>query len=214
METGYKNHTLGTNAFVLSIIGFMTGLMGIGIFLDILAIILAVITLKKSKSISIKTTLPKASIIISATSLVLMLLMFVSGVNQNGIISKEQMLGEIQATGIASIEYEVEKDGNINISKKKYDNKIIATNGIVVDIEEDYASCACTFDYIVFSAKALISDTIVYFADEAALLQLRKGENVNLLGKITVSGDHSFILENAYLLTDEEYEQIMNKKQD
>lgn len=53
-EQPIQNSGIGILAFILSIIGFMTGYLYIGILFDIAAIVLAIIALKKSKNKSAK----------------------------------------------------------------------------------------------------------------------------------------------------------------
>lgn len=61
--------TLGMIAFILSIVGFMTGIFYIGIALDIVAIFLAIRAIKKSGG---KPAFPISGIVIAGVSLILM----------------------------------------------------------------------------------------------------------------------------------------------
>ncbi|MBR5479435.1 MAG: zinc ribbon domain-containing protein [Clostridia bacterium] len=78
--------TLGTIAFVLSIVGFMTGIFYIGIALDIVAIFLAIRAIKKSGG---KPALPISGIVIAGVSLILMAYVLIySATFTPGIVDK------------------------------------------------------------------------------------------------------------------------------
>lgn len=71
-----KVSALGIIAFILSIIGFLTGFLRIGVALDVIAIILAIIVLIKSKRRPIKKGLPIAGISVAAVSLIFMAIIY------------------------------------------------------------------------------------------------------------------------------------------
>ncbi len=91
-----QTSAMGLLAFVLSIIGFMTAFLLIGIFLDIAAIILAIITLIKSKNKPIQKAFPITGLVIAVLSLVLMCLNCIKpltvtiGNNETIIVTKEE----------------------------------------------------------------------------------------------------------------------------
>ena len=68
--------SLGISALVLSIIGFLTGWIGIGIFFDIIAIILAIISLSLSRIRKYRNGLSIAALIVSVISIVLTLFIY------------------------------------------------------------------------------------------------------------------------------------------
>ena len=261
-----KSSGIGIAALGLSIIGFMTGFIGIGILFDVIAVILAIIALMKSKRIPTKTGLPIAGLIIAGISLILMTFTFGSGYINNIFevknvekmidnigqvtieskeaitaaeegyenlseedkakisnyetlvtaketyidIQKEGMLAEAQHIDIATIAKDAEN--NINIAKENYDNKIITTNVVVNDIEEDSVKCAGSWEYMLYALQGIAtSDTTIYFADNDDLLKVNKGEQIKVVGQVEVFNNNSYYLHNAYLLSDEEYAQVDNK---
>ena len=261
-----KSSGIGIAALVFSIVGFMTGFIGVGILFDVIAIILAIIALVKSKRTSTKTGLSIAGLIIAGISLILMTFIFGSGYINNIFevrnvekmidnigqvtiesekaitaaeesyenlpeedkakisnyetlvtaketytnIRREEMLAEAQHIDIVTIAKDAEN--NINIAKENYDNKIITTNVVVNEIDEDSVKCAGSWDYILYALRGVaISDTTIYFADNDDLLKVNKGEQIKVIGQVEVYSDTSFYLHNAYLLSDEEYAQVDNK---
>lgn len=70
-EQKIKTPKLGIIALVLSIIGFLTAFMIIGLFLDVIAIVLGIIALVQSKKRTMKKGMPIAGIVIAACSILL-----------------------------------------------------------------------------------------------------------------------------------------------
>ncbi len=261
-----RSSGIGIAVLIFSIIGFLTGFMGIGILFDIVAVILAIIALIKSKRTPTKTGLSIAGLIIAGTSLILMTFTFGSSYINNVLevknvekmidnigqvtieseeaitaaeesyealseedkakisnyetlvtaketythVRREEMLAEAQHIGIVGIAMDAEE--NINIAKENYDNKIITTNVVVNEINEDSVRCAGSWGYMLYALRGVaISDTIIYFADNDDLLKVNKGEQIKVVGQVEVSSDILFYLHNAYLLSDEEYAQVDNK---
>ena len=62
---------LGVAALVLSIIGFLTGFLGFGLVLDVIAIVLAALVLVKAKKQPIKTGTATGGLIVAILSVVL-----------------------------------------------------------------------------------------------------------------------------------------------
>lgn len=75
--------SLGVAALVLSILGFLTGFLLIGMVLDVVAIVLAVLAFRKAKSTPTKTGQAIAGAIVAAFSLVLCLILFLPGLLSN-----------------------------------------------------------------------------------------------------------------------------------
>lgn len=67
---------LGVAALVLSILGFLTGFLLIGMVLDVVAIVLAVLVFRKAKRTPTKTGQAIAGAIVAGVSLVLCLILF------------------------------------------------------------------------------------------------------------------------------------------
>lgn len=67
---------LGIAALILSICGFMTGFLEIGIILDVIAIVCAILVLKKSRQKQIKTGMAIAGCVIATVSIILCFLFF------------------------------------------------------------------------------------------------------------------------------------------
>ncbi len=209
LQQSIKNSRIGILAFVLSIIGFMTGYLYIGVLFDIVAIVLAIIALKKSKSKSVKKGLPIAGLIIAVCAFISMFCIYTySIINYTPTPTKEEMLAEAQRINIETIADEAEN--NINIAKTKYDGKIYTTGAVVNRINEDYIQCACSWGYILNALQGmdLFSDTTIYFANSDDLLKLNKGDNIKVIGKFELSGSGNYTIKNAYLLDDEEYNTI------
>lgn len=80
LQQPVQSNGISILSFVLSIIGFMTAGFGFGILFDIVAIVLAIIALKKAKINPIKKGLPTAGLIIAALSLILMILIYGSAI--------------------------------------------------------------------------------------------------------------------------------------
>ena len=88
-----KSSGIGIAALVFSIIGFMTGFIIIGIFFDIIAVILAIIALLVSTKKHTSKGLPIASIIIAVSS-ILFLCVLESGIFANLFFAKKAEIGE------------------------------------------------------------------------------------------------------------------------
>ena len=71
------NNGLGITALVLSIIGFWTGWLGIGVLLDVLAIILGVFAIVKAKKSNANKGFSIAGVITATVSLIMMLVLFI-----------------------------------------------------------------------------------------------------------------------------------------
>ena len=82
---------MGVVAFVLSIFGFLTGFLMIGVLLDLVSIVLGILVLRKAKKTPLKTGLPIAGIVISGVSIALCLLLFGGSwfANPSGDLLKE-----------------------------------------------------------------------------------------------------------------------------
>ena len=70
---------LAVAALVLSILGFLTGFLLIGMALDVVAIVLGVLVFRKARKTPTKTGMALAGIIVAAFSLVLCLILFLPG---------------------------------------------------------------------------------------------------------------------------------------
>ena len=81
--TAKESSGLGVAALVLSILGFLTGFLLIGMVLDVVAIVLAILVFRKAKKTSTKTGMALAGVIVAGFSLVLCLILFLPGLLDN-----------------------------------------------------------------------------------------------------------------------------------
>lgn len=117
---------LGAAALTLSICGFMTGIFKIGIILDAVAIVLAVLAFKKSKQMQSKTGLAVAGIIIATTSMILCL-PFLDAMWPN--VFREDRLDTSSATPKATIVVELSDENQTfenadELIEKYFENEV------------------------------------------------------------------------------------------
>lgn len=260
-----QTNAISILAFILSIIGFMTAWLKFGIILDIIAIVLGIIVLSKSKNKPIKRGLPIAGVIIAALSLIFMLLIYGSNIIETSskVKNVENMIdniGEITVESNEAItaaeekyneltEEEKEKVDNyttlteaknnydeakknqllgqaeiidfetiseqstymLNILQTTYNNKIIVANAYVNDIVNDCAYSACLFGNInTLLLNGVGEDTQIRFENNNDLKQFKSGDNIKVVGEVIICRK-SFMINNAHLINDEEYEQVKNK---
>lgn len=260
-----QTNAISILAFILSIIGFMTAWLKLGILLDIIAIALGIIVLIKSKNKPIKKGLPIAGLIIAALSLILMSFIYGSSIigTSSRIHNVEKMIDNIGDVTVESneaitaaeeeynklteeekskidnyetlieaknnydevkknklldkaeiIDFETIADQSIymlNILQNEYNNKIIIANAYVNDIVADCAYSACLFGNITtLLVNGVGEDTQIRFENNDDLKRFKSGDNIKVVGEVVI-GRNSFMINNAHLISDEEYEQVKNK---
>ncbi|HIU57660.1 MAG TPA: zinc ribbon domain-containing protein [Candidatus Ornithomonoglobus merdipullorum] len=268
-----KVSAFGIIAFILSIIGFMTGFLRIGVAFDVVAIILAIIVLIKSKRKPTKKGLPIAGISVAAVSLIFMAIIYggisinnwnkvknveeqIDNIGQVTINSKDfitaaeegynklsdeqkekvdnydvlttaranyneiqraDMLEKARLTNVATLPDEV--DNNFNVVQQEYNGKIVAFGSYVIDINDNNIDCTFTWganvNYI-FASQGIYgykeaADAHAYFVDSNVLYNLNKGDNILIMGRLEVLGQYNYVINDAYLLTQDEYDLIQNK---
>lgn len=268
-----KVSAFGIIAFILSIIGFMTGFLRIGVAFDVVAIILAIIVLIKSKRKPTKKGLPIAGISVAAVSLIFMAIIYggisinnwnkvknveeqIDNIGQVTINSKDfitaaeegynklsdeqkekvdnydvlttaranyneiqraDMLEKARLTNVATLPDEV--DNNFNVVQQEYNGKIVAFDSYVIDINDNNIDCTFTWganmNYI-FASQGIYgykeaADAHAYFVDSNVLYNLNKGDNILIMGRLEVLGQYNYVINDAYLLTQDEYDLIQNK---
>ena len=189
-----KTSAIGILAFVLSIIGFMTAFLYIGIFLDIAAIILAIITLIKSKNKPIKKGLPITGLVIAALSLLLMSFIYV-----NSFIATSSRVDNVKKLVNNIGDVTVESNEAITAAEEEY-SKLTEEEKTKVDnyqtleqAKKDYIE-ALRQD-MLDKAEPLYPATIVEIEDEYSENPVRAKELYN--GKIvTYMGVISSIEDN------------------
>lgn len=201
------NSGLSVAALVLSIIGFLTGFLVIGILFDIVAIILAVLVFIKAKKKPIKTGLPIASVLIAGISLVLCFGLF-GGEIFTKTPSKSEMMADAMELDFREIA--IEKYENEALFTQTYNEKACALEGIVDDISDTFGvrlvwrtgnMYTFTEDEIermggdeFFAANYSLD---IIFADEEEMLNLKKGSTITVVGIFdTERGE----IRNAYLI--------------
>lgn len=268
-----KVSAFGIIAFILSIIGFMTGFLRIGVAFDVVAIILAIIVLIKSKRKPTKKGLPIAGISVAAVSLIFMAIIYggisinnwnkvknveeqIDNIGQVTINSKDfitaaeegynklsdeqkekvdnydvlttaranyneiqraDMLEKARLTNVATLPDEV--DNNFNVVQQEYNGKIVAFGSYVIDINDNNIDCTFTWganvNYI-FASQGIYgykeaADAHAYFVDSNVLYNLNKGDNILIMGRLEVLSQYNYVINDAYLLTQDEYDLIQNK---
>lgn len=199
MESYEKKNGLGIISLILGIVGFLTGFIGIGILLDIIAIILGFIAIVSKKH---KSGLGIAGLIISSIGLLLMILV---GSILSGISSNDNST-EIISNTLENREETAEKESNskdvitssdLDISEYDYENTIGDTLHFLVIKNNSTKTVA-----IHSNCTALDSSGTVIGADSSDL---------NALG----SGCESVLVDYFDSVTGiDKYEYTLNVKED
>ncbi len=141
-----KTSVLGILAFILSIVGFLTAFLRIGILLDIVAIILAIVTLVKSKRKPIKRGLSIAGIIIAGISLAIMTTFYMGSyiTDISKIKNVEKMIdniGQVTVDSKTAIDEAEEKYNNLTDEEKEkidnYETLVSAMNSYIELLKSD-----------------------------------------------------------------------------
>lgn len=165
-----KVSAFGIIAFILSIIGFMTGFLRIGVAFDVVAIILAIIVLIKSKRKPTKKGLPIAGISVAAVSLIFMAIIyggnFISNWSEIRNVEKHiDNIGQVTVDSKDSITAAEEEYNKLSDEQKeKVDNyDVLTTARADYDAIEEKASLLTQLNSAYESSDW---DTVVSVADK------------------------------------------------
>lgn len=169
------NNGLGITALVLSIIGFWTGWLGIGVFLDVLAIILGVCAFVKAKKSSANTGLSIAGTIIATVSLLIMLVLFIlPSTTSNGNAKATITNNYGQTEYLTADELMDLKESNAVSFDDKYKGAHITIVDVVDSVKgERNLTLRSSFDW----------DVELAFSQDL-MKSLKKGDKVRVDGKI------------------------------
>ena len=199
---------LGIAALVLSIIGFLTGFLGFGLVLDVIAIVLAALVLVKAKKQPIKT----GSLIVAILSIVLCGVILGPGLMKElNVPAESEMLTEARSVDFR--ELAIEKYENDAAYVEKYDGEILKVSGYVTNIDNDFG---VTISWRLGNVYTFTEDEIermggdeffaanwdisVEFADESVMQSLKNEEVITVVGVFNAGGING-TLEHAYLVT-------------
>ena len=204
---------LGIAALILSILGFLTGFLGVGIALDVIAIVLAVVVFVQAKKKPMKTGTATGGLVVAVLSIVLCgITMGPALLKQMNVPSESEMLAEAQSVSFR--EMAIEKYENDVAFTEKYDGKILKVTGYVTDIDNDFGidlswRLGNTYSFTEDEMErmggadffAASWDISVLFEDESVMSQLSKESEITVVGVFDASGI-SGTLEHAYLVAE------------
>ena len=202
---------LGIAALILSILGFLTGFLGVGIALDVIAIVLAVVVFVQAKKKPMKTGTATGGLVVAVLSIVLCgITMGPALLKQMNVPSESEMLAEAQSVSFR--EMAIEKYENDVAFTEKYDGKILKVTGYVTDIDNDFGidlswRLGNTYSFTEDEMERMGGDDFfaaswdisVLFEDESVMSQLSKESEITVVGVFDASGI-SGTLEHAYLV--------------
>lgn len=204
------NSGLSVAALVLSILGFLTGFLGIGMILDVIAIVLAIVVLVKARKKPLKKGMAIAGLLVSIISLVLCAVIILpTALGGLFMPSKEDMLEDAMNVDLRS--YAIETYSNKAAVESKYQDQVCIVSGYVDNIQSDSVtlvwhtgnSAYFTDEEIAkMDGDAFFASTFtlpVTFADDSELLNLSKGQEITVVGIMDTTFRN---LENAYLVTE------------
>ena len=203
---------LGIAALVLSIIGFLTGFLGFGLVLDVIAIVLAALVLVKAKKQPIKTGTATGGLIVAILSIVLCGVILGPGLMKElNVPAESEMLTEARSVDFR--ELAIEKYENDAAYVEKYDGEILKVSGYVTNIDNDFG---VTISWRLGNVYTFTEDEIermggdeffaanwdisVEFADESVMQSLKNEEVITVVGVFNAGGING-TLEHAYLVT-------------
>lgn len=204
---------LGIAALILSILGFLTGFLGVGIALDVIAIVLAVVVFVQAKKKPMKTGTATGGLVVAVLSIVLCgITMGPALLKQMNVPSESEMLAEAQSVSFR--EMAIEKYENDVAFTEKYDGKILKVTGYVTDIDNDFGidlswRLGNTYSFTEDEMERMGGDDFfaaswdisVLFEDESVMSQLSKESEITVVGVFDASGI-SGTLEHAYLVAE------------
>ena len=196
---------LGTAALILALFGFLTGFLLIGIALDLLAIVLGALSLRRGG----RRGLPTAAILVSVLSLGLCLLVFGgSWINLNPPMSKAETIA--RATRLDFRELAIQRYANEAAFNEEYQDAVCILQGYVDDIREDEAVIVWRTGGSYFFTQeeldrmggdeffAATYSLRVSFVQEEELKALQKGQEITVTG---VLDPRWGTVEEAYTMT-------------
>lgn len=200
---------LGIAALILSILGFLTGFLGVGIALDVIAIVLAVVVFVQAKKKPMKTGTATGGLVVAVLSIVLCgITMGPALLKQMNVPSESEMLAEAQSVSFR--EMAIEKYENDVAFTEKYDEKILKVTGYVTDISSSGIVLSWrlgnTYTFTQDEMERMGGDEFfaatwdirVSFEDESILPQLSKESEITVVGIFDAAG--SATLNHAYLV--------------
>lgn len=202
---------LGIAALVLSIIGFLTGFLGFGLVLDVIAIVLAVLVLVKAKKQPIKTGTATGGLIVAILSIVLCgIILGPSLMKELNVPSESEMLEEAMTVDLR--EMAIENYENNAAFADKYDGETLKITGYVDDISESFGvTLVWTQESENFFTNeelermngdaffAMNYDINVHFSNKEDMINLEKGSEITVVGVFESFADN---LNDAYLVTE------------
>ena len=189
-----KGSALGVAALILSILGFLTGFLGVGIALDVIAIVLAVVVFVQAKKKPIKTGMATGGLIVAAVSIVLCgFLLGPSLLEEINVPSESEMLE--QAESVSFRELAIEKYENDAAFVERYDGKILQVTGYVTDINDTFGVTLSwrlgdVYTFTVDEIERMGGDEFfaanwditVNFEDEDVMQTLKNEEEITVVG--------------------------------
>lgn len=206
-----EGSALGIAALILSILGFLTGFMGIGLVLDVIAIVLAVRVFVQAKKKPIKTGMATGGLVVAVLSILLCGVLLGPALwSELNKPSQEEMLAE--ATTVDLREMAIEHYENDAAFAEKYDGEILKVTGYVENIS-DWAGVKLVWTQenqnfftneelermngdAFFATQFSIT---VNFSNEEDMIHLEKGSEITVVGTFESFADN---LNDAYLVTD------------
>ena len=201
---------LSIAALILAILGFLTGFLGIGLVLDVIAIVLAVLVFIQAKKKPIKTGMATGGLIVAVLSILLCGVLLGPALwSELNKPSQEEMLAE--ATTVDLREMAIEHYENNAAFAEKYDGEILKVTGYVENIS-DWAGVTLVWtqeNQNFFTNEELERmngdaffatqfDITVNFSNEEDMIRLEKGSEITVVGTFDSFTDD---LNDAYLVT-------------
>lgn len=187
-----QNTGLGIAVFVLSIIGFITGILYIGIVFDIIAIILGIITLIIAKKHNYKIGLSLTGIIISICSILLMSIIILAPYIYNRPISEDKLLES--ATKIEIEDIIITCQDNYVQAQNMYEGNIYIITGMVRKINDD----GC--DIVPIGHPFATIDISVKLAEKEDTMSIRENDIITVVGKINSVESYSIYMNSGYII--------------
>ena len=204
---------VGIAALILSILGFLTGFLGVGIALDVIAIVLAVVVFVQAKKKPMKTGTATGGLVVAVLSIVLCgITMGPALLEEMNVPSESEMLE--QAKSVSFRELAIEKYENDAAYVEEYDGEILKVTGYVTNIDNDFG---VTLSWRLGNIYSFTEDEIqrmggdeffaanwditVNFQDESVMQSLTNEEEITVVGVFDTSGVNG-TLNHAYLVTE------------
>ena len=206
-----KGSALGVAALILSIIGFLTGFLGIGVALDVIAIVLAVLVFVQAKKKPIQTGMATGGLVVAVLSILLCGVLLGPALwSELNKPSQEEMLAE--ATTVDLREMAIEHYENDAAFAEKYDGEILKVTGYVENISnwagvklvwtQENQNFFTNEELERMNGDAFFATQFsitVNFSNEEDMIHLEKGSEITVVGTFDSFVDN---LNDAYLVTD------------